>query len=225
MRPDIPMPREALKDSQPLRGKLADLRDWTCVEIEHTQGLKCTQCSNKASNYIFSNGDAFILCPKHAQYMANSDYRHRRKSANAEFEEKMFSGVPALREVAVKNLEEQAKSLAKIAQNVFGDAAEGSGTVDFKGFKTPFELIDMDFVADMAENFSAGIKDDRTPNDWKEIEWSEQIFDMYCAKILRHLHELKKSYGEAEDREVLVEHHTAAIACNANIINHHETKK
>ena len=84
--------------------------------------------------------------------------------------------------------------------------------------KTPFELLDLDFAAAMCENFAAGVAQDpdREPNGWQTMDWDSPTESLYEAKILRHLHEWRRTRDPR---------HLAAIACDANIIWTHAEKK
>lgn len=75
--------------------------------------------------------------------------------------------------------------------------------------KTPYTLVDFEFIAAMARNMQVGLEQDsrRKPGDWKQIEWTEDAARHYRDALLRHA-------VENED--------WAAVACNAMIIAHHE---
>jgi len=77
--------------------------------------------------------------------------------------------------------------------------------------KTRFDLLDLNFAAAMCDNMEDGLKDDRTVNGWKGMDWNVDLLEAYEAKILRHLHAWQTT-GDVQ--------HLAAIACNANIIWH-----
>lgn len=81
------------------------------------------------------------------------------------------------------------------------------------GPKTPFHLVDLDFVAAMCNVYRAGLTTPgREPNGWKLLAWDDEHREEYVSKILRHLHAFTQT-GSRED--------LAAIACNANILWHH----
>jgi len=85
--------------------------------------------------------------------------------------------------------------------------------------KTPFEHVSLDFMADVANCFEAGIKDGRKAGDWKTLEWSHEVCAKYKAKIIRHLRGFEKEYEQGNANAATK--HLAAIAANAQIINYH----
>lgn len=70
--------------------------------------------------------------------------------------------------------------------------------------KTPFHLLDYDFMARMAENMRGGITEGRKPNDWYDIPPTSENQDEYFSATMRHL--IAGDY--------------AAVACNAMILWH-----
>ena len=77
-------------------------------------------------------------------------------------------------------------------------------------------LIDLNFVAAMEKCFAAGNKNDRKPNDWRDMPYTKNTHDVYLSKILRHA---ASSYSGTFSGETKRQH-LAAVACNANILWH-----
>ena len=76
--------------------------------------------------------------------------------------------------------------------------------------KTPFELIDLDWLAVAAECWGLGLRDGRKPGDWRGKYTLEQI----KGKIMRHLRSALDPSTSNENRIL----HCAALACNAEIL-------
>jgi len=82
--------------------------------------------------------------------------------------------------------------------------------------KTRMDLIDLNFVSVMADCLHEGLRGDRSPFDWQNLE-PDFARSRHMAKILRHL----RDYGNA-DNAVDRCKHAAAIACNAMILWYHK---
>ncbi len=72
--------------------------------------------------------------------------------------------------------------------------------------KSPMGLVDLEFVAKMADGLAEGIKDGRTANDWKDREIDPIA---YVSALLRHV----------RDRD------WPAVANNAMILEHHKKQE
>jgi len=77
--------------------------------------------------------------------------------------------------------------------------------------KTPFHLLDFDFLAAMAENMRKGLTEGREEHDWYKIEPTQKNIEEYFSAAMRHL--MKGVPGRGGEREAL-----AAVACNAMIM-------
>lgn len=76
-------------------------------------------------------------------------------------------------------------------------------------YKTPMALVDLDFVAKMADVLHEGLqRANRKANGWKSMPWSDDIELEYISALLRHL--------RAGDY--------VSVATNAMILDHHQTK-
>lgn len=79
-------------------------------------------------------------------------------------------------------------------------------------------LVDEDFIDAMHSEFYAGCdKQGRQYWDWKNIKWSNEQKLLYTAKLIGHM---AKSIRAETSEERLK--HLAAVACNANILWHHQ---
>lgn len=80
------------------------------------------------------------------------------------------------------------------------------------------KLVDEDFIDAMHNEFYAGCdKKGRQRWDWKNIKWTDTQEILYTAKLVGHMAEGLRA-ETAEERKK----HLAAVACNANILWHHQ---
>lgn len=90
-----------------------------------------------------------------------------------------------------------------------GTAAERAG---YKEGKIMLELVDLDFVVDMARQFTAGLKGERVPNGWHKLDptkWRE----LCAGAALRHMAEARRELGAVDPETGAT--HWAAVAVNA----------
>ena len=80
--------------------------------------------------------------------------------------------------------------------------------------KPRMELVDLEFVADMAKQFSAGLTDGRKPNDWQKLDPAEWL-DHYAGAVLRHTLAARLQRGAVDPDTGATE--WAAVADNALI--------
>lgn len=86
------------------------------------------------------------------------------------------------------------------------------------------ELVDLDFVADMAKQLQAGLKGDRVPDGWRTLN-PDKWLPSYRGAVLRHLrhaHGMRVN-GPALDPETKASH-WAGVAVNAMICWYLETQ-
>ena len=80
------------------------------------------------------------------------------------------------------------------------------------------KLVDDEFCDAMHDCFYKGMqKDGRVKWDWKRLKWNENTQLLYTAKLLGHMAQGLRAETAAERCE-----HLAAVACNANILWHHQ---
>lgn len=86
--------------------------------------------------------------------------------------------------------------------------------------KIPIALVPMWFVEMMARVLRDGLKNDRKPNDWQDIPWTEEMAIEYRSSLLRH-------YARAEETIVpeTVPMEYATVAVNAMILAYHEQNR
>lgn len=82
-----------------------------------------------------------------------------------------------------------------------------------KDGKLQMELVDLDFVADMALQLQAGLKGDRQPDDWKKLD-PVKYLPKYRGAVLRHLRAAHTQGAVDPDTGAS---HWAAVAVNAMI--------
>ena len=79
-------------------------------------------------------------------------------------------------------------------------------------------FLDEDFLDSMADCFCKGsTKDGRAYFDWKRLKWNPDLKLLYTSKLIGHMANGIRANTAKERRE-----HLAAVACNANILWHHE---
>lgn len=64
---------------------------------------------------------------------------------------------------------------------------EKEATVKGAG-KPRLTLLDSNFLAALALHMEKGIKDGRTADDWRDLEWTDEKRRAYCDALLRHVH-------------------------------------
>lgn len=84
-----------------------------------------------------------------------------------------------------------------------------------KAGKPRLELVDLDFVAEMARQFEGGLKGDRKPNDWQKLDPAEWR-DQYVGAVLRHVRAARKGVAVTDPETGASE--WAAVAVNALIV-------
>ncbi len=89
----------------------------------------------------------------------------------------------------------------------------GESRTAMKDGKLQMELVDLDFVADMALQLQAGLKGDRVPDGWKKLD-PVKYLPKYRGAVLRHLRAAHTP--GATDPETKASH-WAAVAVNAMI--------
>lgn len=75
--------------------------------------------------------------------------------------------------------------------------------------KPPMSMVQGDFLAAMACNMRAGVKDGRQRGDWMRLEWGGETRAHYMDALLRHAH---------------IDFDPVAVACNAMIIWYNDRK-
>ncbi len=89
-----------------------------------------------------------------------------------------------------------------------------------KAGKTPFDLVDFDFVGAMSRQLDSGLrKAGRVPNDWRQLDPGEYLPE-YRSALLRHLAVAKAQLGAVDPESG--EAHYVAVAVNAMICAHFE---
>lgn len=78
--------------------------------------------------------------------------------------------------------------------------------------------LDERFLDAMADCFYRGVrKNGRAFNDWKTRKWDNNLKLLYTSKLIGHVAKGIRAATAEERRK-----HLAAVACNANILWHHE---
>jgi len=75
--------------------------------------------------------------------------------------------------------------------------------------KSKMALVDLNFVAAIADIINEGVKNGREIDDWKTLDWTSDLQIEYVSALLRHTRD--------ED--------WAAVAANAMILHHHCTQE
>jgi len=83
-----------------------------------------------------------------------------------------------------------------------------------KSGKLMLELIDLEFVADMARQLQAGLVGERVPDGWRKLD-PELWVRKYRGALLRHLVATERGPGAIDERTGAT--HWAGVAVNAMI--------
>jgi hypothetical protein len=79
-------------------------------------------------------------------------------------------------------------------------------------------LVDDEFIDAMHGCFYLGVEEHgRVQWDWKRLKWDSNTQLLYTAKLLGHVAKGIRAETAEERRK-----HLAAVACNANILWHHQ---
>ncbi len=81
--------------------------------------------------------------------------------------------------------------------------------------KLMMELVDLEFVADMARQLQGGLVGDRVPNGWKDLDPLEYR-DRYIGAVMRHMAAAQTAPGTRDPNTGAT--HWAAVAVNAMIL-------
>jgi len=87
--------------------------------------------------------------------------------------------------------------------------------------KCPMALVPLEFVASMAWGLKKGIRGERKANDWKKMEWNDEMRDGYYSAMLRHIMDAQ---DEGYRRSARLKH-IVAVANNAMILWWHELER
>lgn len=86
--------------------------------------------------------------------------------------------------------------------------------------KTKFHLVGLDFIESIAHVFQKGFeKENRKPNGWKELTWTDESENCFYDALLRHV---KGSMESKNKIDKLI--HLASVAANAYIIWWHNNE-